>query len=465
MKRVCRRACLAATLAAVALLAFAAQAQAYVSGDLIYAKRIGTSTSPAGSFAVAAGPDGVTVVAGRKWSATLGGWVPMVAKYSASGERRWLRTYPDLGLGVANAVAVDRYGGIFVACTVGEGDYAGTGADIVVLRYGSAGTFKWARVYDGPVSADDHANALLIDKAGDIVVAGYSMSTTYCWGIVVLKYNKAVDMPWAEPVGFDADPADPDAVGVEPHDVACDADSNIYVGGECTYLYPSGDEGTYEGTSRALMLKIAADGSTAWERVCDSCANPSSSFERVAVRGSTVVGVGWTWPDSYAALVVKYDLTGVQKYWREWGIGTTTRERYEDVVIDGRGYAYVTGSQRSDYWSQAVTMKLRPDLTTVWKATYLPTSQQASGCHLVRNSLGNIYVAGGRWTAEGLCDIFTIKYGPAGAREWLRVWSAGGPGHDESHGLVLGTDGGVYVAGECTNVADFPQGVLLKYKP
>ncbi|MEE4275411.1 MAG: hypothetical protein V2J16_06065 [Thermoleophilia bacterium] len=465
MKRACRRACLAATLAAIALLVLAAQAQAYVSGDLIYAKRIGTSASPAGSRAVARGPDGVTVVAGCKWSPTLGAWVPMVAKYGASGERRWLRTYPDLGAGRASAVAVDRYGGIFVACTVGEGDYAGSGADVVVLRYGSAGAFKWARVYDGPASADDHARALLVDKAGDIVVVGRSMSTTYSWGIVVLKYDRAGGTLWAEPVRVDADPTDPDAVDVVPHDIARDADNNIYLGGERTYLYQSGGEGTYEGASEALMLKLATDGSVAWERVYDSAADPSSSFEQVAVRGSTVVGVGRTWPGASAALVVKYDLSGTQEYWREWGRSTTTGERYSDVVIDGSGYVYVTGSQWSDDWEKAVTMKLRPDLTTVWKATYLPTSERASGWYLVRNGLGNIYVAGGRWTAQRLCDIFTMKYGPAGVRKWLRVWSAGGPDHDEARGLVLGTDGGVHVAGECTNVADFPQGVLLKYKP
>jgi len=458
---VCRRACLTAALVAVALLVFAAEAQAYVSGDLIYAKRVGTSASPAGSYAVAAGPDGVTVIAGEKWSTTLGDWVPMVAKYSVSGERKWLRTYPDLGpadLGPQGGteVAVDPNGGVFVATTVNRG---ATGLDIVLLRYGSAGTFKWARVYDGPASDVDFVAALLIDKAGNIIVVGGSKPNADQWGIVALKYSKAGDMLWAHPARFDPDPADPDASGVWPYDAARDADGNIYVAGESEYW--NGDE----WISSALMVRFdASDGNRAWGQVYESVANPQSYFSQVAVRGTLVVGVGSTWPDPEDALVVRYNTSGVQRYAREWGAGNGTGEWYGDVVMDGSYNIYVTGGQWSDYVEKAVTMKLRSDLTTVWKATYLPSSDWAETWYLARNSLGNIYVAGARWTTKGLMDILTIKYGSTGARKWVRVWSAGGPDDDVAWGLVLGTAGGVYVTGEVTNKDDFPQAALLKYK-
>ena len=120
--RLCRRVCVVALLAVAAVAVLAAPAQAYVSGDLIYAKRIGTSTSPAGAYAVAAGPDGVTVVAGTKWSTTLGADVPMVAKYSVSGARKWLKTYTDLGGGNADAVAIDPNGSVFIAGDVTNKD-------------------------------------------------------------------------------------------------------------------------------------------------------------------------------------------------------------------------------------------------------------------------------------------------------------------------------------------------------
>ena len=454
-----QRAAVVGALVVVLLLMFAAEAQAYVSGDLIYAKRIGTSASPAGSWTLAAGPDGVTAVAGWKWSTTLAAYFPMVAKYNVAGERKWLQTYTELGTGSADAVAVDPYGSIYVAATVDNGD--GTKDDIAVLRYGSAGTLKWVQTYDGPANDVDYVEALLIDKAGNVIVVGQSRGTADTWGAVVLKYGRDGTMLWAEAARYDPDVGDPNAGPIWVYDAARDADGNIYVGGSSEYNVGG------EWVESALMVKFAAaDGSRAWGQVYAATKNPQSYFNQVAVRGTAVVGVGSAWNGQDDGLVVKYDLSGTQKYAREWS-PTVGGGWFGDVVIDGSGYVYVTGGQWTTSTERVVTMKLRPDLSTVWKALYLPTSEWAEGWYLARNSLGNIYVAGAKWTltsSKWLMDILTIKYSATGAQKWVRVWSAGGPGDDVATGMVLGTAGGVYVAGEVTNKDDFPQAVLLKYK-
>ncbi len=450
-----RRATVVVLFVALAALVFAAEAQAYVSGDLIFAKRIGTATSPAGSWSAAAGANGVTLVAGWKWSATLATYVPMVAKYNVSGDRLWLRTYTGHGAGEADAVAVDANGNVYAACTVGTGNTL----DIALVRYGSAGTFKWVQTYDGPAGLIDYVEALVIDAAGNIIVVGQSQATADDWGCVVLKYDKAGTMLWAEAARFDPDPMDPNAGDIWVYDGARDTGGNIYVAGSSEYW--DGDE----WIESAMMLKFAGlDGARVWGQIYDSSANPESYFTQVAVRGTLVVGVGSTWPDPEDALVVRYNTSGVQKYAREWGAGNATGEWYGDVVMDGSYNVYVTGSQWSNDWEKAVTMKLRPDLSTVWKGTYLPSSDWASGWYIARNSLGNVYISGARWTSGGLADILVIKYSATGVRKWVRVWSAGGPDHDYAEGLVLGTAGGVYVPGEVTNVGDYSQAVLLKYK-
>ncbi len=340
-----------------------------------------------------------------------------------------------------------------MAATVGSG----SDFDIVVVRYGSAGTFKWAQTYDGPAGEIDYVEALVIDKAGNIVVVGQSQATADDWGLVVLKYDREGSQLWAAPARFDPDPMDANSGDIWVYDGACDADGNVYVAGSSVY--------GAEEIESALMLRFdAADGARAWGQVYDSAVNPQSYFNQVAVRGTVVVGVGSTWPDPQDALVVKYNTSGVQRYWREWGRGDTLGQWYGDVVMDGSYNVYVTGGQWSDYVERVVTMKLRSDLTTAWKATYLPSSDWAEGWYIARNSLGNIYVAGGRWTTGGLADILTIKYSATGVRKWVRVWSAGGPDDDWAEGLALGTTDGVYVAGEVTHADGFDQAVLLKYK-
>jgi len=142
-------------LAALIMLLLTAEAQAYAPGALIYAKRIGTITAPAGASAVAAGPNGVTAVVGLKANSSVpAGTVTMVAKYAVGGQRKWLRTYATSG-GTAKAVAFDRNGNVYVAATL----YRST-EDIGLLKYSAAGRLLWKRFYDGPASGDDWPEVL-----------------------------------------------------------------------------------------------------------------------------------------------------------------------------------------------------------------------------------------------------------------------------------------------------------------
>ena len=150
---------------AAAWLVLAAAAQAYTPGRLVYAKRIGTSLSEAGAWAIAAGPNGSTVIAGWRAVEPIG-QVPMVGSYDASGVRRWLTVYPTPGY--AQAVAVDGAGSVYVAATV----MRQTGADLVLLKYGSNGQLLWERFYDGPMSGPETARAVAVDRAGAVVVLG-----------------------------------------------------------------------------------------------------------------------------------------------------------------------------------------------------------------------------------------------------------------------------------------------------
>ena len=98
-------------------LLFAANAEAAKSGKLLYAKRIGAGLkSGANAFAIAAGPKGVTALAGGQEKDD--DLCPMAAKYTSAGKRVWLRTYRKAGMGRAADVAFDRSGNVYVAATL-----------------------------------------------------------------------------------------------------------------------------------------------------------------------------------------------------------------------------------------------------------------------------------------------------------------------------------------------------------
>ena len=461
-----QRAAVTVALAVLILLLLAAEAQAYAPGQLIFAKRIGSSTSPATSVAVAAAPNGATVIAGWKESSAVpAGIVTFVAKYTVTGRRAWLKTYAAIGSG-AEAVACDRNGNVYVAAT-----FYRAHEDIGLLKYDAAGHLKWKRSYNGPAAGDDWAEAIAVDRNGNVLVAGRSYAANGRVGVVVLKYRPNGDLAWPQAARYDSDPGDANAGGVYCKGLAVDGNGNAYVAGWSEYNV----SGTW--TNSAITLKFGAtDGVKQWDKVYAARHNPGSYADHMTLRGSTVVITGSTQRSADIserdalrdALIVKYSLGGVEKCWMEWGADDGRGEFFGGVVLDGKGNAFVTGDQwlvRGTGTNKAITMKLNATLTkVVWKKTYQPAGRYAGGALVALDALGNVYVSGVRQTFAGDADILTMKYSSSGVRKWLKGWSGGGPHNDEPYGLALGTNGGVYVTGRGNASGDYGQAVLLKYQ-
>ncbi len=329
-----------------------------------------------------------------------------------------------------------------------------------------AGRLKWKRSYDGPAAGDDWAEAIAVDRSGNVLVAGRSYAVNGRVGVVVLKYRPNGDPAWPQAARYDSDPGDANAGGIYCKGLAVDANGNAYVAGWSEYNV----SGTW--TNSAITLKFgAADGAKKWGQVYEARHNPGSYADHMTLRGSSVVITGSTErsaDNERDALIVKYSLGGVEKGWMEWGADDGRGEFFSGVALDGKGNAFVTGDQwlvRGTGTNQAITMKLNATLTrVVWKEQYQPAGRYANGDLVALDGLGNVYVSGIRQTFAGDRDILTMKYSPTGARKWLKGWSGGGPHNDESYGLALGTSGGVYVTGKANASGDCGQTVLLKYQ-
>ena len=453
-----RRAVLTALLALLTLLLLASVAQAYAPGHLIWAKRIGTSTSEAGAWAVARGPDGAVAICGWR-DVPPTGQMPLVAKYTAAG-RKWVWTYPTAGF--ASAVAFDRAGNVYVVACVNPGP----GGDFVVIKYSAAGVWQWTTApYDGPGGFYDWARLIAVDKSGNVIVVGWSPHDGDEGPIIsLLKYDANGAPAWPAAVRYDPLESDPDAHAVRPSDVAVDGAGDIYVSSTSTYVR----DGHY--VDSGLVLKFAGvDGSRLARWTYKPLGAPESTFSDIAVRGSTVVAVGATSDplDEGAgdALVVKFDLSLQQTYRREWDV-VATRASFAQAAIDGAGNVYVTGMQYvpGTRKTKVVTLKLGPKLSrALWMATYRPRSSYAQGAFIARDGAGNVFVSG--MTATGGRDcILTMKYSPSGARKWLRTWSGGGAHTNPPCGMVLGAKGDIFVGGSAEAVGGFRQAVLLRYQ-
>ncbi len=108
-------------------------------------------------------------------------------KYDPAGTQLWLAGYDgDAGLSDgASAITIDGQGNTYVTGDIGK---AGNNTDIATIKYNSAGVQQWVIKYDGPNLLVDRGECILLDNAGNIVVAGVTYSnnsTSFC----TIKYT------------------------------------------------------------------------------------------------------------------------------------------------------------------------------------------------------------------------------------------------------------------------------------
>ena len=178
-----------------------------------------------------------------------------IVKYDSTGTPLWARRLGGTGDDQVRSVSIDLSGNIVVAgqyasspltIFAADGTMAFTLAnaglsDAFVVKYNSAGTPQWARRVGG--TSADFANSVSTDSSGNIVVAGYYVSTTLTIynengttaftlandseNSFVVKYNSEGTPQWVRRVGI---------VGaVRANSVtSTDSSGNIVVAGFCT---------------------------------------------------------------------------------------------------------------------------------------------------------------------------------------------------------------------------------------
>src|SRR5437870_671414 len=97
----------------------------------------------------------------------------MTVAYSKSGVPLWTNRYEGSGGRImANAVAVDRRGKVFVT---GYALNVGSSFDYTTVACSRTGERLWTNAYNGPLNNfDDYGIAVVTDNSDNVVVTGYS---------------------------------------------------------------------------------------------------------------------------------------------------------------------------------------------------------------------------------------------------------------------------------------------------
>ena len=167
----------------------------------------------------------------------------MTVKYNSLGDTSWVRLYDHAGESdSATAIATDQAGNIYV--TGMSWDYT-TRFDYATVKYDASGTELWVSRFNGLADSTDIAVAITADSGGDIYVTGASWTAGSGYDIVTVKYNSTGDTIWTRLYNGSSNGDD------IPVAIALDYSGNIYVTGYsteasidyCTIRYdPDGNE-------------------------------------------------------------------------------------------------------------------------------------------------------------------------------------------------------------------------------
>jgi len=332
--------------------------------------------------------------------------------------RQWSVRYndPNNGFDWGKSIAADKNGNVYITGVAGLG--ANTTSDYVTIKYNTNGTQLWLANYAGP-GRNDEANALTLDKDGNVYVTGRS------------------------PAGIDLDEMDMDYATVKYNTNGQQLWVRRY---SSPYMYNEYDE--------ALDIKV-------------------DPYGNVYVTGRSA-------PDNQESsndyATVKYDANGNQKWAARYnGPGNSTDDALA-VAVDASLNVYVTGYSAAgpnetnfDY----ATVKYNKNGQQVWVRRYNgPANGHDQATSLALDGDGNVYVSGRSMGTGTGFDFATIKYNGAGVEQSVARYNGPGNGDDgtgifigfyTSHPLAVDKYGNVYVTGVSTGTGTGFDITTIKY--
>ncbi len=332
-----------------------------------------------------------------------GGSDAWVAKYDNSGARLWLQQFGTVGSDSANDLAVDSAGNIYIT-GVTNGSLASTNAgntDAWTAKYDNSGNRLWIQQFG--TSASDVANGIAVDTGGNIYITGDTDGSlgganaghSDAW---LTKYDSSGNRLWLHQYGT--------ANGEESNDVAVDSAGNIFLAGN-TSIYSSDisdPNQEYVVNQDGWVAKYDNGGNQLWLQ--QLITNGYDTYNRVAVDSAGNVyiagnsdGLGGEVSGINYALVAKYDTSG-NSLWIE-DFGSYNYNQSYGIAVNSAGSVYITGINIDTHSGGSSSWVTKYDSIghQLWKQDFGSSSlyNRASAENsygIALDSTGNFYLTG-----------------------------------------------------------------------
>jgi uncharacterized delta-60 repeat protein len=380
-------------------------------------------------------------------------------KYNSSGLSQWTNTFNESGDNTdkPTAMVMDTAGNLFIAGSVVE---YGLDRNFALQKIDAAGNTAWTRTINGTsVGSSDSAQALVVDAAGNVYVAGYTHNKGTSSDFTVAKFDTNGNQLWV--ANYDYVTETDRALAI-----ALDASNNVYVTGRSDR-----DTSNLISNDDIVTIKYTTNGVQLWAIRYNGTGNliDTGRAIKVTAAGNVYVGGRTSNASNYDYIVLKYNSSGVQQWFNLYN-GTGNDEGFF-MELDAAENVYITGNSDNSTSTNTdiVTRKINSAGVTQWTSRFDGTAVGNDVADAIKiDSLGNVIVAGTTDTDNQNTtvnnDMCLIKYDSAGTQSWVTTFNGSLNGDDQASDIAIDTTNSIYLTGMVNGTINYDY-ATVKFSP
>jgi uncharacterized delta-60 repeat protein len=324
---------------------------------------------------------------------------------------QWSHQFGGDAIDQARAVHPTPDGGyLVVGFGDGEGEEAGEGA---IVKLDSAGQLLW-RLNCGN-SGYDRFFSLDVLSNGDFVAIGITMTGPWNYEAWLIRFNADGVQIWATHFGG--------SMNDQGYAVTTTSDGGFAVAGL--------DATLGAGRYLAYLVKLTADGAMEWERGwgVESVNVEARSVHECPDGGFIITGGSVSygeWNSPFDMFVVRTSASGERSWVRRYG--GRGNDFASDAVCLDNGDFLITGftASRGAGQRDICLMRINANGRRIWSRTYGGRADDAAFAVKAVSDGGFVLSGLTSSRGHGSTDLFLMKTGARGARQWIRTYGGAG---------------------------------------